>query len=70
VTAFIWPSVLVEWCAVDQPTPAYPTRGVAELWQEASAEEMNPLSALMGRTGVTLLATSDCQDHHPAGEPT
>jgi DNA-binding transcriptional ArsR family regulator len=55
--AFIWPTVLVECCEVDQPTVTYPTRGVAALWQEAPAEQTDPLSALVGRTRATLLAT-------------
>jgi DNA-binding transcriptional ArsR family regulator len=54
--AFIWPTVMVECCETDQPTLTYPTRGVAELWQEASAELTDPLSALVGRTRATLLA--------------
>jgi DNA-binding transcriptional ArsR family regulator len=55
--AFIWPTVSVECCGVDQPTITYPTRGVAELWQEAPAEQIDPLSSLVGRTRATLLAT-------------
>ena len=55
-SAFIWPAVLVECCGVDQPTLTYPTRGVAELWQPASAEQIDPLSALVGRTRAALLA--------------
>jgi DNA-binding transcriptional ArsR family regulator len=55
--AFIWPAVIVECCGVDQPTITYPTRGVAELWQEAPAEQIDPLSALVGRTRAALLAT-------------
>jgi DNA-binding transcriptional ArsR family regulator len=54
--AFIWPTVLVECCGVDQPTVTYPTRGVAALWQEVPAEQTDPLSALVGRTRATLLA--------------
>jgi Family of unknown function (DUF5937) len=56
-SAFIWPTVMVECCDVDQPTITYPARGVAELWQEAPAEQTDPLSALVGRTRATLLAT-------------
>jgi DNA-binding transcriptional ArsR family regulator len=55
--AFIWPTVLVECCEVDQPTVTYPTRGVAALWQEVPAEQTDPLSALVGRTRARLLAT-------------
>jgi DNA-binding NarL/FixJ family response regulator/DNA-binding transcriptional ArsR family regulator len=55
--AFIWPAVSVECCGVDQPTITYPTRGVAELWTEAPAEQIDPLSSLVGRTRATLLAT-------------
>jgi len=55
--AFIWPRVIVECCEVDQPTMTYPSRGVAELWQEITAEQIDPLSALVGRTRATLLAT-------------
>jgi DNA-binding transcriptional ArsR family regulator len=54
--AFIWPTVMVECCDTEQPTLTYPTRGVAELWQEAPAEQTDPLSALVGRTRATLLA--------------
>jgi DNA-binding transcriptional ArsR family regulator len=55
--AFIWPSVIVECCGVEQPTLTYPTRGVAELWQKAAAEPTDPLSALVGRTRAALLVT-------------
>jgi DNA-binding transcriptional ArsR family regulator len=55
--AFIWPTVLVECCAVDQPTITYPTRGLAELWREAPANHSEPLAALVGRTRARLLAT-------------
>ena len=55
--AFIWPAVMVECCGVDQPTVTYPTRGVAELWTEPPAEQIDPLSSLVGRTRATLLAT-------------
>jgi DNA-binding transcriptional ArsR family regulator len=55
--AFIWPTLLVECCGVDQPTVSYPPRGVAELWRETDAEHADPLSALVGRTRATLLAT-------------
>jgi DNA-binding transcriptional ArsR family regulator len=54
--AFIWPTVLVECCGVDQPTVTYPMRGVAELWRAAPVPG-DPLSALVGRTRATLLAT-------------
>jgi DNA-binding transcriptional ArsR family regulator len=55
--AFIWPAVMVECCGVAQPTVTYPTRGVAELWNETAAEQIDPLSSLVGRTRATLLAT-------------
>jgi DNA-binding transcriptional ArsR family regulator len=55
--AFIWPTLMVECCGVDQPTVSYPPRGMAELWQEPSAEQPDPLSALVGRTRAILLAT-------------
>jgi len=55
--AFIWPTLLVECCGVDQPTVSYPPRGVAELWTEAPAEQIDPLGSLVGRTRATLLAT-------------
>jgi DNA-binding transcriptional ArsR family regulator len=54
---FIWPTLMVECCGVDQPTVSYPPRGMAELWQEPSAEQPDPLSALVGRTRAILLAT-------------
>jgi DNA-binding transcriptional ArsR family regulator len=40
--------------------PAHPDlsdAGVAALWQEAPADQTDPLSALVGRTRATLLAT-------------
>jgi len=41
----------------DRPAhPDLPDAGVAELWQEGSAEQTDPLSALVGRTRATLLA--------------
>jgi DNA-binding transcriptional ArsR family regulator len=55
-SAFIWPTVVVACCEAEQPALTYPTRGVAELWQEESAEQTDPLSALVGRTRATLLA--------------
>lgn len=55
--AFIWPTVLVECCGVDQPTVTYPPRGVAELWEDTRAQVTDPLSALIGRTRAALLAT-------------
>jgi DNA-binding transcriptional ArsR family regulator len=57
--AFIWPTVLVECCGVDQPSLTYPPRGVAELWEDPSDEVTDPLSALIGRTRATLLASLD-----------
>jgi Bacterial regulatory protein, arsR family/Family of unknown function (DUF5937) len=53
--AFIWPTVAVECCTVDQPSLTYPTRGVAELWQDAPADQTDPLSALVGKTRARLL---------------
>jgi DNA-binding transcriptional ArsR family regulator len=55
--AFIWPTLMVECCGVQQPSVTYPTRGVAELWEEPPAEHADPLIALVGRTRATLLAT-------------
>jgi DNA-binding transcriptional ArsR family regulator len=55
--AFIWPTVLVECCGVDQPTLTYPPRGVAELWEDPRHEVTDPLSALIGRTRAALLAS-------------
>ncbi len=55
--AFIWPTVLVECCTVDQPTITYPTRGLAELWREVPTDHSDPLATLVGRTRATLLAT-------------
>jgi DNA-binding transcriptional ArsR family regulator len=55
--AFIWPTVLVECCGVDQPSLTYPPRGVAELWEDTASEVTDPLSALIGRTRAALLAT-------------
>jgi DNA-binding transcriptional ArsR family regulator len=57
-SAFIWPSLMVECCDVDQPVMTYPTRGVAELWDEP-AEQVDPLVALVGRTRAVLLANLD-----------
>jgi DNA-binding transcriptional ArsR family regulator len=55
--AFTWPSLSVDCCAVDQPALIYPPRGVAQLWEDRGAEQADPLSALVGRTRATLLAT-------------
>jgi DNA-binding transcriptional ArsR family regulator len=55
--AFLWPTLMVDCCGVDQPAVTYPTRGVAELWDDAVSELTDPLSALVGRTRATLLAT-------------
>jgi len=57
--AFAWPCLLVDCCGVDQPALVYPPRGVAELWEEPSAEHTDPLMALVGRTRAVLLATLD-----------
>jgi DNA-binding transcriptional ArsR family regulator len=54
--AFGWPSLSVDCCGVDQPALIYPPRGVAQLWEDAMAEQPDPLSALVGRTRATLLA--------------
>jgi DNA-binding transcriptional ArsR family regulator len=55
--AFTWPSLSVDCCGVDQPVLIYPPRGLAELLPETSSEEADPLSALVGRTRASLLAT-------------
>jgi DNA-binding transcriptional ArsR family regulator len=57
--AFAWPCLMVDCCGVDQPALVYPPRGVAQLWEEPSAEEADPLIALVGRTRAVLLATLD-----------
>jgi DNA-binding transcriptional ArsR family regulator len=57
--AFAWPKLMVDCCGVDQPALVYPPRGVAELWEEPSAEEADPLVALVGRTRAVLLANLD-----------
>jgi DNA-binding transcriptional ArsR family regulator len=56
---FTWPTLIVGCCGLQQPVLIYPPRGVAELWEESRAEQPDPLSALMGRTRATLLATLD-----------
>lgn len=66
--AFIWPTVAVECCTVDQPSLTYPTRGVAELWQDAPADQTDPLSALVGKTRAVGHPWAT-QNHHPAGRP-
>jgi DNA-binding transcriptional ArsR family regulator len=53
---FTWPTLSVDCCGVDQPVLVYPPRGVAELWREPSAEQSDPLAALVGRTRARLLA--------------
>ena len=55
--AFTWPTLSVDCCAVDQPALIYPPRGLAGLWPDRHLEQTNPLSALIGRTRATLLAT-------------
>jgi DNA-binding transcriptional ArsR family regulator len=57
--AFTWPTLSVGCCGFQQPVLVYPPRGVAELWEEPPAEQPDPLSALVGRTRATLLATLD-----------
>ena len=58
-SVFIWPRRMVECCGVAQPAVTYPARGVAELWTEPSAEDADPLVALVGRTRATLLTVLD-----------
>jgi hypothetical protein len=55
--AFTWPTLSVDCCGVDTPALIYPPRGVAELWKDTGGEQPDPLSALVGRTRATLLAT-------------
>jgi DNA-binding transcriptional ArsR family regulator len=55
--AFTWPTLSVDCCGVDQPALIYPPRGLAELWQDSRPEQVDPLSALVGRTRARLLAT-------------
>jgi DNA-binding transcriptional ArsR family regulator len=55
--AFTWPTLSVDCCAVEQPALIYPPRGVAELWQDGHAARSDPLSALLGRTRASLLAS-------------
>jgi DNA-binding transcriptional ArsR family regulator len=55
--AFAWPSLIVGCCGLDQPVLIYPPRGLAELWQDSRSEQVDPLSALVGRTRANLLAT-------------
>jgi DNA-binding transcriptional ArsR family regulator len=55
--AFTWPSLIVGCCGLDQPVLIYPPRGLAELWQDSRPEQVDPLSALVGRTRARLLAT-------------
>jgi DNA-binding MarR family transcriptional regulator len=57
--AFTWPTLSVDCCGVDQPALIYPPRGVAELWQDTQGEQGDPLSALVGRTRASLLASLD-----------
>jgi DNA-binding transcriptional ArsR family regulator len=54
--AFTWPTLSVDCCGVDQPALIYPPRGLAELWQDSRPEQVDPLSALVGRTRARLLA--------------
>jgi len=58
-SAFIWPTLMVECCGVEQPAVTYPARGVAALWEEPAGEHADPLIALVGRTRATLLTTLD-----------
>jgi hypothetical protein len=55
--AFTWPTLSVDCCGVEQPALIYPPRGLAELWRDDRPEQADPLSALVGRTRATLLAT-------------
>ena len=56
-SAFAWPSVIVIWDDAYQPTVVYPARGIAELWQPVTSSVADGLSALLGRTRATLLAS-------------
>lgn len=53
---FCWPTLVVECRGAGQALLGYPTRGVAQLWQEPPASRPDPLAALVGRTRATLLA--------------
>ncbi|MER7441262.1 ArsR/SmtB family transcription factor [Micromonospora avicenniae] len=55
-SAFKWDQVLVILDDPWQPTVIYPARGLATLWQSASAQELASLGRLVGRTRATLLA--------------
>jgi DNA-binding transcriptional ArsR family regulator len=56
--AFSWPSLSVQCCGgADQPALSYPPRGVAELWAQPPAGQLDRLRALVGRTRATMLAT-------------
>lgn len=57
--AFSWPTLLVGCCGAEQPMMSYPPRGVARMWEEARADQTDPLGALMGRTRASLLASLD-----------
>ncbi len=61
-SAFSWPAVTVVLDEPIQPTLVYPARGIAELWQPATAATSDTLGRLMGRTRAKLLASL----RHPA----
>jgi DNA-binding transcriptional ArsR family regulator len=54
---FSWPTLIVECCDTGQPSLTYPPRGIAQFWEESGTEQVDPLSALLGRTRAVLLAT-------------
>jgi len=55
-SAFYWPRVAVVTDPAWQPSLTYPPRGVATLWDPASAAGPEGLSALLGATRAALLA--------------
>ena len=55
-SVFIWPHVAVQ---LEPPWPRaliYPARGIAAIWQPASATSPDALAALVGRSRATLLS--------------
>lgn len=56
---FTWSTLLVTCCSVEQPRFTYPPRGVAELWTRPAADQVDPVSALMGHTRAMMLAALD-----------
>ncbi len=53
--AFLWPTLLIECCATQEPSLTYPVRGVAGLVAEDPRPGADPLFGLVGKSRARLL---------------